>query len=250
MQRRTFLSSALAGAIASATPGVLRAAAPDRRWLAGWQSFQGESLGPTEATIEGRWPGSLTGTLYRNGPGLFERAGLRYRHWFDGDGLIRAWKIAGGRVVHSARMVGTNKFLREQKSGRFEVRAAGTLIPDPAPARNNDDLNTANTAVIRIGSKVMALWEGGSAIEIDPDTLKTRGPVTWREDLAAAPFSAHPLLERDGSAWNFGSLAFFGGGGLLVWRIGADGKLLREWRGVKVPGHATAVLEAIAAECA
>jgi peroxiredoxin Q/BCP len=32
--------------------------------------------------------------------------------------------------------------------------------------------------------------------------------------------------------------------------IGADGKLLREWRGVKVPGHATAVLEAIAAECA
>lgn len=32
--------------------------------------------------------------------------------------------------------------------------------------------------------------------------------------------------------------------------IGTDGKLLREWRGVKVPGHAAAVLEAIAAECA
>ena len=32
--------------------------------------------------------------------------------------------------------------------------------------------------------------------------------------------------------------------------IGADGKLLREWRGVKVPGHAATVLEAIAAECA
>ena len=27
--------------------------------------------------------------------------------------------------------------------------------------------------------------------------------------------------------------------------IGADGKLLREWRGVKVPGHAQAVLDAI-----
>jgi peroxiredoxin Q/BCP len=32
--------------------------------------------------------------------------------------------------------------------------------------------------------------------------------------------------------------------------IGADGRLLREWRGVKVPGHAATVLEAIAAECA
>jgi peroxiredoxin Q/BCP len=30
--------------------------------------------------------------------------------------------------------------------------------------------------------------------------------------------------------------------------IGPDGKLLREWRGVKVPGHAEAVLAAIAAE--
>ena len=29
--------------------------------------------------------------------------------------------------------------------------------------------------------------------------------------------------------------------------IGADGKLLREWRGVKVPGHAQAVLDAIQA---
>ena len=32
--------------------------------------------------------------------------------------------------------------------------------------------------------------------------------------------------------------------------IDTDGKLLREWRGVKVPGHAATVLEAIAAECA
>lgn len=32
--------------------------------------------------------------------------------------------------------------------------------------------------------------------------------------------------------------------------IGADGKLRREWRSVKVPGHAATVLEAIAAECA
>ncbi|MDE1959974.1 MAG: peroxiredoxin [Xanthomonadaceae bacterium] len=32
--------------------------------------------------------------------------------------------------------------------------------------------------------------------------------------------------------------------------IGADGKLLREWRGVKVPGHARAVLDAVQAACA
>ncbi len=64
--------------------------------------------------------------------------------------------------------------------------------------------------MVRIGGRVFALWEGGSAIEIDPDSLATRGPTEWREDLIAAPFSAHPLIDVDGSVWNFGSLSFFG----------------------------------------
>lgn len=225
VDRRSVLQGILMGAVAGGTPGWLRAANAPEAWLAGWQTFGREAEGPTVATLEGRWPGSLTGTLYRNGPGWFERAGVRYDHWFDGDGLMRAWKIGGGRVVHTARMVATRKFVQEQRSGRFEVGAAGTYIPNAVPARNNDDFNTANTAVVRIGGRVFALWEGGSAIELDADSLQTRGTVTWREDLTAVPFSAHPLLERDGSAWNFGSLAFFGGAGLVIWRIGADGSL-------------------------
>jgi all-trans-8'-apo-beta-carotenal 15,15'-oxygenase len=227
MKRRSFMQALGAGALAAGVPGWLRAGSPvgADSWLAGWQTFGRESAGPTEATLEGRWPGSLTGTLYRNGPGWFERGGVRYTHWFDGDGLLRAWRIGGGKVVHTARMVATPKFQREQASGRFEMQAAGTHIVNPTPARNNDDVNTANTAVVRIGGRVFALWEGGSAIEVDPDSLATRGAVTWREDLVAAPFSAHPLLERDGSAWNFGSLSFFGGNGLVIWRIGAQGGL-------------------------
>ncbi|MEO8018649.1 MAG: carotenoid oxygenase family protein [Pseudomonadota bacterium] len=235
MNRRALIQSVLAGVAASALPGLLRAQTPlgggfDARiandpWLLGWKTFGRESAGPTTATLAGRWPSSLTGTLYRNGPAWFDRAGVRYQHWFDGDGLLQSWRVARGQVTHTARMLATRKFLQEQRSGKFEVRAAGTVIENPAPVRNNDDMNTANTAVVRIGKRVFALWEGGSAIEVDPDSLQTRGPITWRDDLVAAPFSAHPLLERDGSAWNFGSLAFFGGNGLIVWRIGADGQL-------------------------
>ncbi|MBO9661516.1 carotenoid oxygenase family protein [Dokdonella sp.] len=241
MNRRRFLGQFLAGTAAFAlAPRLLRAevaVADDSRrfaqalarepWLAGWNSVAAESLGPSVATIEGRWPKDLVGTLYRNGPALFDRAGLRYRHWFDGDGMLHAWRFAGGRVEHRARMVATSKYTREQSAGRFLLPAAGTTIPDAVPIRNNDDLNTANTAVIRFGGRLFALWEGGSAIELDPADLRTLGPVTWREDLVAAPFSAHPLLDRDGSLWNFGSLDLLGGSGLLLWHIGADGKTLR-----------------------
>ena len=141
-------------------------------------------------------------------------------------GCCSAWQIRRRQGdPHRAHDLHHQVPAASSASGRFEVRAAGTVIDKPAPSRNNDDLNTANTAVVRIGDRVFALWEGGSAIEVDPDSLATRGPVTWRDDLVAAPFSAHPLLERDGSAWNFGSLAFFGGGGLIIWRIGAAGRL-------------------------
>ncbi|MFM7577228.1 MAG: carotenoid oxygenase family protein, partial [Microcystaceae cyanobacterium] len=41
----------------------------------------------TELTItEGNIPQGLKGTLFRNGPGLFEIGGIPIRHPFDGDG--------------------------------------------------------------------------------------------------------------------------------------------------------------------
>ncbi|RPE80147.1 carotenoid oxygenase family protein [Vulcaniibacterium tengchongense] len=233
--RRRFLQGLLAGAAAAALAPARRAFAGDpaefaaglaeRPWLAGWKSVAAEALGPAAAERRGRLPEGLAGTLYRNGPAWTERAGFRYEHWFDGDGMVHAWRLGQGQVRHRARMVATPKFRREQAAGRFLLPAAGTTVPGARPGRNNDDGNTANTAVTTIGGRLFALWEGGSAFELDPDSLDTLGPVTWRPDLAALPFSAHPLRERDGTLWNFGATMLMGGGGLLLWRIGADGAL-------------------------
>lgn len=238
MDRRRFLSNLLTGAtVAALTPAMLRgqALAADpaefaaglrtRPWLAGWRQVSAEAFGPTRAQLLGRLPEGLAGTLYRNGPAWFERADFRYEHWFDGDGMVHGWRIQDGAIVHRARMVETPKFRRERSAGRFNTLAAGTTVPDQEPIRNNDDANAANTSVVTINGRLFALCEAGSAFELDPDHLDTIGPVTWRDDLKALPFSAHPLRDADGSWWNFGALAVLGGAGLLVWHIGADGTL-------------------------
>ena len=241
MNRRGFLGQMLVGAGALAfAPIGLRGESFKRdattafargleqhRWLAGWKSVGVESFEPCAATIEGRWPQALSGVLYRNGPAWFERDGFRYQHWFDGDGMLHAWNMGKSGIKHRARMVETPKFRREQRIGRFVVPAAGTTIENAVSVRNNDDANTANTAVMRIGDRVFALWEAGSAFEVDAESLATIGPETFRDDLTAAPFSAHPLRDRDGSIWNFGSLDLLGSSGLLIWHVGGDGKLIR-----------------------
>src|SRR5688572_24579910 len=83
-------------------------------WLAGWQDAPlGDGIAHT-LKISGRVPAGLAGTLYRNGPGRFSRAGLRYKHWFDGDGLMQAWQLGPQGISHRARFVGTAKFKREE----------------------------------------------------------------------------------------------------------------------------------------
>jgi carotenoid cleavage dioxygenase-like enzyme len=240
MQRRKLLRQLLASATTLILPpALLRGAAAsagdaaqfaaglrEHSWLAGWKSVTTESLGPGTAELHGRLPTGLVGTLYRNGPAWMERAGFRYEHWFDGDGMVHGWKLGAGGIRHHSRMVATPKFTREQQAGRFRYPVAGTTIADALPVRNNDDVNVANTSVTQIAGRLFALCEAGSAFELDPDQLTTLGPVTWRRDLAALPFSAHPLRDHDGSVWNFGSLALLGGGGLIIWHIGADGRLL------------------------
>lgn len=236
MHRRRFLRNLLSAAtVAAVAPlGLARAGDPAEfaaglkrhPWLEGWRSVGAESFEPAAATLRGRLPRGLAGTLYRNGPAWFERAGFRYEHWFDGDGMVHAWNIGEDGVRHRARMVATPKFERERKAGRFLMPAAGTGVPDAQPVRNNDDANTANTSVMMLGGRLFALYEGGSAFELSPDDLATVGAKTWRPDLAALPFSAHPLRDADGSVWNFGAINLMGGTGLLLWHLGADGRLL------------------------
>ena len=175
-------------------------------------------------TLRGRLPRALTGVLWRNGPAEHERFGHRYGHWFDGDGMIQTFAFDGAGVAHRARILDTPKRRAESLAGRRSLPAFGTLPPDAAPILGPNDMNAANTSVLAHAGQLMALWEGGSALEIDPETLAAGRFVDWREDLAGLPFSAHPKRDVDGTVWNIGCLVS-PRPMLLFYRIDATGRL-------------------------
>ncbi len=172
--------------------------------------------------IAGKPPQGLAGTLFRNGGARFRRPGGAATHWFDGDGLIRAFRIANGRVTLAARFVDTPKRRADTAANAVISGGFGTLPGPGAHIASADDVNGANISIIRRGDALWALWEAGSPFAIDPDTLATKGMVTLREDLAHMPFLAHPRFEADGRLWNLGQV----GDKAVVWQVSPSGGLL------------------------
>lgn len=239
MNRRELLQQLLlGGAAAMASPLSLARLAAElegaaaKPWTLGFRNVAQNSLSTDELTLTGRWPAALQGSFYRNMPARLSRGDQRYQHWFDGDGMVQAFRLHAGRIAHQGRFVETHKFLADEAAGRMSRQTFGTRLPDMDAVSGADDMNVANVSVIWHGERLFALWEAGSAWELDPHTLATIGPVSWRDDLRGLPFSAHPRKDCDGSLWNFGAT---GGQLLVIYHIGADGRL-KKADGIPVPG--------------
>jgi len=149
-------------------------AAPDQDF--GWLSFlvtSVEEAAPYRAETRGAWPASLRGTLFRNGPSLFERDGVRKRTLGDGDGMIRAYDIEDGEVHFRSRFIQTTKYRAEQAAGRYlyptwSTRAPGWLANVGRKRRSQAEENV----VLRHG-QLLAFDEVGLPWALDPATLET-----------------------------------------------------------------------------
>ena len=236
MKRRQALKSAAAAALTLAARPALSgvvmkpssrkdefaAALRSKPWLSGFAHTDRQRFDGT-ANISGRWPEGLSGTLYRNGPAAHEMGDFRQSHWFEGDGLLHAYRVGTDGVSHRARYVETHKRQAERKAGRPLYSSFDSVIADPAPVTSPDAVNAANISVLHHHGELLALWEAGSAWHIDESTLDTRGTYAFSDETAGVPFSAHPRVEPDGTLWNFGYLS--SANALVLWHIDRYGKL-------------------------
>ncbi|OKH45083.1 Apocarotenoid-15,15'-oxygenase [Calothrix sp. HK-06] len=167
-------------------------------WQGGYQSLKEENDYWID-NIEGEIPHSLQGTLFKNGPGLFEVNGQRIHHPFDGDGMISRITFKDGRAHYSNRFVRTEGYVKEQKAGKLLYRGVfGTQKPGGWLANIFDFKlkNIANTNVIYWGGKLLALWEAAEPHLLDPATLETLGREYFNGVLSEGEaFAAHPHFD-------------------------------------------------------
>lgn len=188
--------------------------------------------------LNGTIPAALNGVLFRNGNGRFVHQHMKYKHLFDGDGMISRFEIKGQSIHYSNRYVRTEEFVAEEAAGKILHRSFGTNIPGGFWKNflKMKFKNAANTSLVWHNNKLLALWEGGWPHEVDPESLETisryhyegllQNQFSWL-DRKIAPemaFSAHPKRhEASGTLYNFGIVAGTKQR-LLVYAIPKEGK--------------------------
>ena len=155
--------------------------------------------------VEGSLPASLRGTLYRVGPGLFERFGRRYAHPFEADGAITAVRFGGGGSAEGAvRVIRSRELLEEDRRGR---PLYGSIASWPRRLVNGLRLrskNAANTALLEWDGELLALYEANRPTRVSPSDLSTLGE-TDLGGVVEGGFSAHPhVVSARGAIYNFG----------------------------------------------
>lgn len=137
--------------------------------------------------VEGKLPPSMSGTYYKNGPAW--RAPIK--HMLDGDGYVTAVRFNNGKAYLSG------KYISHTEANKGPNAFEGPMLT--LKALNNK----SNTNIIPWNDKLIAFYEGGVPVVVDPVTLQTEGLFgDYKEGVPFRIFggqavNAHPK-EKDG----------------------------------------------------
>ena len=178
--------------------------------------------------IRGEIPSFVRGTLYQNGPAKFERNGVIYDHWLDGDGMVSALRFEDRGVSFSNRFVRTTRWTAEEEGGRPLFRRVGTRLAGGQLHRGVMLESAANVSVVPFGRGLLACGEQGLPWHVDARSLETSGACTFKGALTSvSPFSAHPHIDaRTGELFNFGVSFHPRQPWLFVYRFTRQGELV------------------------
>jgi len=185
---------------------------------------------PHLPVIQGAIPRELDGAFYRVAPDPQFPPLAGDDIWFNGDGMITMFRLKDGAASLKQRWARTEKFNLERKAGHALFGAYRNPLTD-MPEAKGKVRSTANTNVVVIGGKLLALKEDSPPTAMDPLTLETTDPVyDFGGKLTSETFTAHPKVDpKTGEMLAFGYAAK----GLLTrdmvfYTISPDGEIQNE----------------------
>jgi all-trans-8'-apo-beta-carotenal 15,15'-oxygenase len=154
--------------------------------------------------VEGKIPVELQGTLFRNGPALFESFGRRYYHLFEGDGAISAVRFGRGLAAGAHRVIQSAGLREEHRAGRPLFGSVAPRLRRIADNLTGRRKNVANTSVLFWQGRLFGLLEAARPMEVSPDDLQTLGEADL-DGAVVQTFSAHPhFVAARRAFYNFG----------------------------------------------
>ncbi|KAL4443616.1 hypothetical protein ABPG75_011353 [Micractinium tetrahymenae] len=189
-------------------------------YLQGAFSPQREEVLQEVEVIEGELPPELAGCYLRTGPNP-KLDPLGGYHWFDGDGMIHAVRIADGKASYCNRWVQTSRLQQEGRAGWplvpkigdsrgasvMAVVALRRLAEKLGVLDSSHGTGTANTAVAFHAGRVLALHEGDLpyALSIACNGLvETIGRCSFGGKIGTQRFTAHPKTDpQTGEMYTF-----------------------------------------------
>lgn len=212
LTRRTLLRLLASGGLALGAPGC--ASSPALRTSRTTALIDAEPWGGLGTSllaersyaprVEGAIPKGLRGSLYRNGPGLFDRGGRRRRALLDGDGLVQLFRFGDSGVEYRARFVRTEKFVAEERAGAFVYGTFSTQAPGGVFANllpNRSIRSQAGITAVPWRGRVYAFDETGLPWELDDETLETIGETTFGLPRGLTLYAAHSKIDVESGEW-------------------------------------------------
>jgi beta,beta-carotene 9',10'-dioxygenase len=194
------------------------------------------------AAVDGAIPAWLRGELVRTCPAVFATDGWRAEHWFDGLGMIYAFRIGAAGIAFQSRLLESDA-ARDAWQGKARLGSFGTHTVRPwwqrivEPVQRMTDNNNVNIA--RMGGDLVAMTEGSRQLIIDDATLAAAGRMRYAGDgLAGALMTAHPHF--DGARRKIVNVAtgFGVNGTISVYEHAPDGRqreVTGAWRTPRIP---------------
>ncbi|HET6373798.1 MAG TPA: carotenoid oxygenase family protein, partial [Candidatus Polarisedimenticolia bacterium] len=177
-----------------------------------------ERHGAIPAVIEGNIPDWLRGEVVRTCPAIFESGEWRAHHWFDGLGMIYAFRIGDSVVDFRSRLL-DSETARDARRGQALLGSFGTPTRRPFLRRLFEPVtrisDNTNVNITRLSPELVAMTEGDRQQVIDEETLAAVRTVEYsKESLNRTIMSAHPHFDFErGKVLNLAT--GFGTGGVL-----------------------------------